>query len=261
MRSRLPLSLLCFGALFLVTVPSVLAQEGVGDAESAAAEEPSPEPTLPPGTSVKLDISRRFLKNFLTDETALLPYKKADGSIRDLQSVFMIGSVQANHAIFWDSASCRLLGILDVKQASSDSRKTFAETDGDEESNAASPYLFKASGSHPLSNSARSSDSPVYFGFRLIEGKPEFLYTLGGLVIAERIWLDDGGRKLQQRFSLREPGASLRITIPEDWRSHVTSDSGTWENNVLSVEKEASVAGMTLTHELIKLEPEPDDSN
>lgn len=245
MRLRYSCFLLSAATLSGIASPLWAQEEETSEPASESVE--SGQPSLAPGVYVKLDVSRRFLKNFLTDETALLPHKKPDGSVGDLPSVFMIGSTKANHALFWDPVSCRLIGILDV---------TRGETDDEGGSSDDSSYVFKASGLHPLSSSQGASGTPDYFGFRLVEGKPEFLYTFGGLVVAERIWLADGGRQLHQRLTIREPGAALSITIPEDWKQRVSSEGGSWKENKLSVEKKASVDGIVLIHQLVEPNPE-----
>lgn len=238
----------------------------VGEAK-AQGTPASPAPAAA-GASVplRLDLSRRDLKNFLTDKDALAPYLRTDGSVAELHDVFALGSVNARWAVFWDARSCRLLGILDLEAPpetaaptspapettapkEKDEDKEEAPSDTDEKSTPPSPYLLKASGPFPLAKTSGISGAPRYFGFRLVKDVPEFLYTCGSLAIEERLWLDKGGKALRQRFSAKDAAKGLQITVPEAWKGRVTASAGTWKGALLTVPKEAS-AEVILTYPL-----------
>jgi len=223
----------------------------------------SSEATSPASLPVKLDISRRSLNNFLTDDEALAPYRSIDGKIRELTGVFMLGSESAPFAVFWDSHSCRLLGVLDITRPAESEPSSPAPGSNNGEGatkTPSSPYVLKASGPSPLSGASGSPANPVYFGFRLVDGKPEFLYTSGPLEVEERIWLEEGGNFLKQRFSVRNAAKGFRILLPSDWKERVTVSSGTWKNETLTVPAE-SAGELILTYRLTDPEPEPADSN
>lgn len=219
---------------------------------------------------LKLDIARRDLKNFLRDEEAVAPHRSSTGDIALLKEVFMIGSPNISRAFFWDPVSCRLLGVIDLDApqtpepapAPEPAPVKSASDDSDEESkmDPPSPYILTAAGPMPLFGSSGVSGSPRYFGFRLVGGMPEFLYTFGSLAVEERLWLDDGGKALKQRFAI--PGATkgFQITLPGDWKERATVSAGTWKGNVLSVPKE-SVTEIIFSYRLTDAEPEPSDSN
>lgn len=227
---------------------------------------PASDTSAPVSAPVKLDISRRSVKNFLSDEDALLPYRSADGTVRELTGVFVIGSESAPYAAFWDSLSCRLLGVIDI------TRPGEATTPPPSPADAAapgangvtqtppSPYILKTSGPAQFSGPSGSPAKSVYFGFRLVEGKPEFLYTSGNLEVEERIWLEEGGRLLKQRFSVRDADKGFRILLPAEWKERVTISSGTWKNEILTVPAE-SATELILTFRLSDPEPEPAVSN
>ena len=225
---------------------------------------PPPQATASPPASipVKLDISRRSLKNFLTDETALSPYRSPDGTIGELTGLFMIGSGSVPYAVFWDSLSCRLLGVLDItRPGEAESVAPLPPSGGDETvKTAPSPYVLKASGPAQFSGPTGSPATPVYFGFRLIDGKPEFLYTSGPLAVEERIWLEEGGTLLKQRFSVRDAAKGFRILLPAEWKERVAVSAGTWKNETLTVPAEAA-GEVILTYRLTDREPEPAVSN
>lgn len=197
---------------------------------------------------VKLDLSRRDLKNFLTDEEALVPYRLGEGGFADLSDIFTLGVIGAPYAVFWDPLSCRLLGILDLSEAPSGKSPDTAADAGTAEP--PSPYLLKATGPFPLAKTPGVSGAPRYFGFRLVNGAPEFLYTCGSISIEERLWLEDGGKVLRQRFSAKDASNGLRLAIPADWKDRVEASAGTWQGAILTVPKEAA-AEVLLTYHLV----------
>lgn len=228
---------------------------------------PAPAPTSAPAVApaavpLRLDLSRRDLKNFLTDREALAPYLRADGSVAGLHDVFALGSVNARWAVFWDARSCRLLGILDLEAppeapapvtsavtGEEEKKEGKDDADSDKTPRPPSPYLFKATGPFPLGKTSGASGTPRYFGFRLVKDVPEFLYTCGSIAVEERLWLDEGGGVMRQRFSAKDAAKGLQITVPEAWKGRVTASAGTWKGAVLTVPKEAS-AEVILTYPL-----------
>ncbi len=242
----------------------------------AAAPTTDPEPVsiAPVIAPLKLDIARRDLKNFLTDPEALTAYRGPDGLTDSLPEVFVIGSNAVPRAVFWDPLACRLLGVLDleapvppatapvVAPASNDVEQENApvESETPEAPAPPSPYLLLAAGPAPLTGSGGAGGAPRYFGFRLVGGMPEFLYTFGLLTVEERLWLEEEGTVLKQRFSVRDARRGIQLTLPEEWRRRATASVGTWKKNVLSVPNE-STGEVILTYRLTEVAPEPADSN
>ena len=224
---------------------------------SAQEDEPPSRIAAASGIPLRIDIARRDLRNFLEEEKALAPYRIADDTVADLRDAFTIVSVDAPHALFWDARSCRLLGILDLdaasKQAeaaspsgaapqaadavgqSEDKDDGAGENEDAEPSPPPSPYLFKAAGRHPLAESPGATGEPEYFGFRLVEGRPEFLYRSGRLAVEERIWLEDGGRILRQRFALVGAPSEIHIAVPKELREVAEASVGEWKDDTLVV--------------------------
>ncbi|HRQ91154.1 MAG TPA: hypothetical protein PLA50_20350 [Bacteroidia bacterium] len=242
--------------LALSAAPTLRGQTGsdapvIRDAGSATVPS-SAAPTLP----LRLDLSRRDLTNFLTDAEALAPYRTEAGEILGLRDIFMIGSVNAPYAVFWDPETCRLIGILNIDAPG----ETPAASTGDASSPPApSPYLLKATGPMPLAKTPGASGASRYFGFRLVKGVPEFLYQCGTLAVEERLWLDDGGRVLRQRFSVKGAPASLQITVPSAWEKRVSASVGQWKGALLTVPKE-SAGEVILTYPLVETAPESQPS-
>ncbi|MDF1658338.1 MAG: hypothetical protein P1U58_12055 [Verrucomicrobiales bacterium] len=214
-------------AAALPALSPLLAQESES-ADSATLE--SPTNALPVGLPVKLDISRRLLKNFLSDETALSPYANGTEAPDDFVGAFSLGSPKARFVPIWDPVSCRLVGVLDIKAPDS-------------------PYLLLAEGPIPTSKASGASGEPDYFGMRLDGGRPEFLFTHGGITVAEMIWLEDDGEIMKQRFSFRKPKGDIRLIFPAAWTNRITPSVGTFTDNVLTVPVE-SAAEVTLLYRL-----------
>lgn len=209
----------------------------------ARAQDP-PEKTPPPAATpatapVRLLVSRRTVKNFLTDTEALSVYPKGGEGLADLQGLFAIGSAETGRAILWDPTSCRLLGILLLPGSSAPA-------------GAEPQYLLKASGALPILKTAGASGTPRYFGFRIVSGIPEFLYTLGSLSIEESIWLEEDGSVLKQRFKVSPAARGLQFTFAPDWKARLSASAGTWKDRTLTVPKE-SEGVVVLTY---RLDPE-----
>lgn len=222
-------------------------------AQPAAASDDST--AAPQGRPLKLDISRRSLKNFLTDEVALIPYQAEDGKSEALQDIFMIGAVKSAHAAFWDPVSCRLLGALNLKKS--------GETAEDEDE-APAPYTLLAAGAHPLNGSKGTFENPRYFGFRLVKGRPEFLYTFGGLQVEEQVWLEDDGLVLKKRFVVKGSKSGFTLTFPAEWKERCEASLGEWKKNQLNVPGDAAEALILTFHledrETKSSEEEPESS-
>lgn len=234
---------------FLIFFGASLAAGGALHSQDAVQEEPKepqPDPAIrlnaTIGQPVRLEVSRRFLKNFLTDDDALVAYESADGDVRDFSGAFTVGSPGARYVAIWDPTSCRLVGVLDLRAPSS---PVTADEDSPqdpqgEDAKASSPYVLRAAGPAPFQNSAGVFGAPEYFGFRIDAGRPVFLYIHGGLVVEESLWFEDGGKLLRQRFVIRDPGAAVTLTYPDPWREIATVDQGEWDGSKWKVEKEAA---------------------
>ncbi len=155
--------------------------------------------------------------------------------------------------MFWDPLACRLVGILDLEAPPETTppprrlrlplprKRSPRRHPTTHRCRPCSDSLpLQGRGPFPLAKTAGASDSPRYFGFRLVKGVPEFLYTCGGLSIEERLWLDQGGSVLKQRFSVKDASRGLQIAVPEAWKGRIEASAGTWKGAILTVPKEAS---------------------
>lgn len=260
-----------------IAILSVLGAPGLGqDAESTEPPVASSSGTLEGvGVVPKLRVSRKSLPCFLTDEEILAAHSR--GGREDpvlLEGVFSIGADASRFAFFWDPVTCRLLGALDLdppemesdaEEPADDIGKNQATAESDEKSDEksdeavddersprsspTSPFFLTASGPALFASTAGGSGDRSFFGVRMVEGKPEFLYQQGSLLIEERLWLEHGGDILQQHFALRDMDVPLVVKIPEDWRERVTADRGTWKDHTLTVPKEEA-SELRLTYRL-----------
>lgn len=199
-------------------------------------ENAAPSVTAPATTPVRLLVSRRTVKNFLVDSDALAVYPKNGESPADLQGVFAIGSAESGRAVFWDPTSCRLLGILLLPGSSAPA-------------GAEPQYLLRAAGPLPIAKTSGGSGLPRYFGFRVIDGIPEFLYTVGSLSIEESIWLEENGLVLKQRFKISPAARGLQFTFAAEWKARLSASAGTWKDRTLTVPKESN-GEVVLTYRL-----------
>jgi len=256
-------------ACFLAAGVLLGAVRGEDTAEAGKAEDGASK--VSPATAddepiPSLDISRRSLDNFLEDDVALAPHSDGSGKARRFADVFMVGSDEARHAIVWDPVSCRSAGVLDLEapppkppQDPEQPEETRGDDDSDEEGvdtkeGPPSPYVLRAEGPAPFTGCIGAFGQPEYFGFRLVDGRPEFLYTHGALAIEERLWLAGGGDLLEQRIVVREPENDLLLTLPAVWKERAESSAGQWSENTLSVPVEAAAKGVTLTYRLSETE-------
>ena len=194
-----------------------------------------------------LDISRRSLKNFLEDESALEAYRRPDETIDDLEDAFTIGALRGGCTLIWDATACRLVGVVDLKLSEPDD-EVFPRSIANESK---SPYHLLAEGYHPLTGSLGAFGKPLYFGFRIVDGIPEFLYNHGALQVEERLWLEGDGYILKHRFTVKDPKNAILLRFPKSWKALITDTSaGSWNGQTLSVTVEEA-AEVVLTYNLL----------
>jgi hypothetical protein len=243
-----------------IAIVSVCGTFAIGQDEETTSPSADSTPASVEGVGIvpKLKIARKEFVSFLSDEALNAAHGGSEeGEEVRLEGVFTVGADSSRYAFFWDPVTCRLLGALDLEspkvepkpEEGSDETPDEAEEadkeDSDEESESESaknsppsPFFLIASGPSLLSSTAGGSGDSSFFGLRLVEGKPEFLYQQGSLLIEERLWLENGGDSLQQHFAFREMDTPLVVKVPEEWRERVTADRGEWKDLTLTVPRE-----------------------
>lgn len=226
----------CYIAPLLLAISflptGTVSQDADGAAETSIAD------AAETSTGVKLDISRRQLRNFLTDKEALEAYGTDEEQQAVLHGAFMIGSPGARYVAIWDPTAARLVGVLDLQAPGETPEKAETEEEEGEKTAPPSPYVLTAKGLPPFQKSSGAFGTPVYFGFRVVDGRPEFLYTHGSLRIEESIWLEDEGNTLKQKFSIRDAKSDVRFAVPASWKERITPTVGEWDGSTLKVSKE-----------------------
>ncbi len=112
-------------------------------------------------------------------------------------------------SIAWDTSECRWLyawrgDFLDREQNSDD----------DDATTIAGELVYLSDGPAPLSVTMGAAGGARYFGHRLIDGVPEFLYTVGKLKVTERIQPSDDGSEIIQHFSVERHPVDLILSVP-----------------------------------------------
>lgn len=201
---------LIIAAFLLVPAPEITSQE-----------EPSK------GTLI---VSRATVTNFIEDPIVTANLSKDEELKKLLPSTFVMLLGSTGQKIYWSPALCRMVAIGPGK------RSSFRE--------------MVAEGAHPLSISLGAIGRPEYFGFRFVDGKPEFLYTYGQLSVEESYEISADGSKLFQRFRIQSNAIDGAFSLTENWRAVVTADNGEWLNNVLTLSREQLNEGFTITYHL-----------
>lgn len=258
-----PLRIRFYTCLLLLTIGVPFSG---GAQDEASDEKTTPEPAgefVGVGVVPKLSIARKDLPNFLSDDR-ILSLHGVDSEMDPtkqppLEGIFSVGSGSSRFQVLWDPVSCRLLGIRDLDvsleesapdpgaetngesgEAPAETEEASSEEEESTEPSLPSPFVFVASGAAPFENTSGGGGDSRFFGMRLVEGKPEFLYQRGTLLVEERLWLENGGQTLQQQFSLREMDSPLVLELPASWKTRATADRGDWKGETLTVPKDKS---------------------
>lgn len=190
----------------------------------AATSTPVPASELFPVGSVERPlIVRTFLPNLIANSRLFpnhRPSAAATGydpdSGRDTDTIIepVVGlpaAIAVNFgdtlSIAWDTVECRWLyawrgGFLNINDSD-----PLPELIGD--------IVYLAQGNAPLSTSIGADARQVkFYGYREVDGVPEFLYTIGILKVAERIQPGDDGKTIVQHFNVERNQFDLMLTAP-----------------------------------------------
>lgn len=145
----------------------------------------------------------------------------------------VVGAIAVNHgpgfSYVWDSTECRLLyawrgGFLNMnpywgKEPGSGREKNYIpKLEGD--------IVYLASGAAPLSSAP--GEVPVFGGYRMVEGAPEFWYTLGQDVIHERV-IPAPERGFAVRVRVEGGARSWKVSSADGERVRVEAGAGARE--------------------------------
>lgn len=183
------------------------------------------------GVTEEMIVKRVTVPNFLTDPVVFGNIRKVDDVSDSLPSTFVLTHPITGQAVYWSPVICRMIAIKNGSRTS-----TYHE--------------MIAEGPHPLAFSLGAIGKPKYFGFRMVNGLPEFLYTYGQLSVEEKYRFSPDGRQLMQSFKVASSAIDGAYSLPENLRAIATANNGNWSNNVLMLKREELNAGFTVTFHL-----------
>lgn len=190
---------------------------------------------LPAMGQEEMIVRRATISNFLTDPIVTGNIRVADDVSSTLPSTFILTHPQTGQSIYWSPVICRLIAIKNGE------RTSFHEV--------------VAEGPHPFAFSLGAIGKPKFFGFRMVDGLPEFLYTYGQLSIEEKFQFSKDGRKIEQSFKVASTAIDGAFSVSEEVRKIVTADNGRWGGNVIRFRRDEFNAGFTVTYHLDPSQP------
>jgi hypothetical protein len=103
---------------------------------------------------------------------------------------------------------------------------------------------FKTQGEHPINanfNPAQPVPSPRFRGYRVVDGYPEFHYTVDGLSVRERISPGDR-RSFRVDLSIASDNdSSIRLAFDTAIRPSLQASHGIWEGDELVLTPDEAV--------------------
>ena len=209
----------------------------------APATGDKPEEKSPPATRV--EVFQGTLPSPIKDERCAVYRNAIHGGDKTLKGA-LPGAIAVHFpdkelSFCWDPVECRLLYVW---------KGGFLQHQPDL-AGIAGKLVYVAEGPAPLAASVGAFDAPDFFGYRLVNGVPEFLYTQGLLSVAERFELAADGQSFTQFFSVQNTPFEVNLAIPERWKESVSSSIGTWTKGFVTIPLK-SIKDFRLTFQLLK---------
>lgn len=143
-------------------------------------------------------------------------------------------------SLCWDTVECRLMyawreGFLNMESywgaGTGDRRKSF-----DYVPRLQGRLVFLSEGASPLALTPGVFGQPQYKGFQLDEkGVPEFLYSVGSVLVAESIAPSEQAGEIRWHFSIKHAPAGVMLGFDEKMKSRIQTKDGKWAGNVLTI--------------------------
>lgn len=153
---------------------------------------------------------------------ALLTPVPADGIPTQLPGLIVVRHSDSEIGYAWDPVECRLMFLW--------------------RGDSPAGLVRVAEGPGPFAATIGAFGSPNYFGYRLINGEPEFLYHHGRLAVTERIEPAPDGRSVTHHWSVHQADFDLMLAVPERWKDRVKSTAGKWSDGFFSIPKSKAAA-------------------
>ena len=188
-----------------------------------AEENPSPEitppPTAPTIQPAVVQIQQGTLPNPVTDEVTLIHRRQLSPAepepLISLPAMIKVKHETEKVSYAWDPIECRLLLVW--------------------KGDSMADLIYVAEGPAPFAASIGVWGPPDYFGYRMIDGAPEFLYHFGRIGVAERIIPLPDGSGITQHWEVHQADYGLQVSVPERWKPRVKSSAGSWSGLFLKV--------------------------
>lgn len=147
-------------------------------------------------------------------------------------------------SICWDTTECRFMyawrdGFLNMESywgaGTGDRRKSF-----DYVPRLQGRLVFLAEQESPLALMPGVFGQPQYKGFKLNqEGVPEFLYSVGSVLVAESIEPGEKEGEIRWRFSIKKAPAGVMLGFDDAMKARIQTSDGKWSGNVLTIQRES----------------------
>lgn len=210
-------------SLLILGLPLLAAQEGEKREEESPASSDAGES--------RVEIQQITLPNPVGDPVTLLNRAQLAGAanlpMRILPAMIRVQHKEEGFGYAWDPVECRLL---------------FAWR-GEDPRN----LVFVAEGPGPLASTIGVWGPPDYFGYRMVDGVPEFLYRLGKIAIEERLQPSQDGTELVQHWKIYQAEFGVMFSLPQRCRPLVKASAGNWSNGSLLDLTQGEAREFTLT--------------
>ncbi len=143
-------------------------------------------------------------------------------------------------SVCWDTTECRFMyawkdGFLNMEsywgEGTGDQRKSFdyvPRLDGH--------LVFLSEGPSPLGLTPGVFGQAQYKGFQLRkDGVPEFLYSVGSVLVAESIEPGDKVGEIRWHFSIKHAPAGVMLGFDESMKARIQTSDGKWNGKVLTI--------------------------
>ena len=143
-------------------------------------------------------------------------------------------------SVCWDTTECRFMyawrdGFLNMESywgaGTGDRRKSF-----DYVPHLTGRLVFLSEDPSPLELTPGVFGAPQYKGFRRRkDGVPEFLYSVGSVLVAESIEPGSSEGEIRWHFSIKHAPAGVMLGFEERIKSRIKTSNGKWNGNVLTI--------------------------
>ncbi len=147
-------------------------------------------------------------------------------------------------SVCWDTTECRFMyawrgGFLNMENywgpGTGDRRKSF-----DYVPHLEGRLVFLAGGPPPLALTPGVFGAPRYKGFRLRkDGVPEFLYSVGSVLVAESVEPGETEGEIRWHFSIQHAPAGVMLGFDGDGEKRIRTADGKWNGKVLTIDSGA----------------------